>query len=55
MRKGKSPESHQINTYWSEISMSICDHKATFKDGLKTHVESVHEGKKFQCPKCDYM
>ena len=31
-----------------------CDHKATEKRHLQTHIKSVHEGQKFQCPQFEY-
>ena len=31
-----------------------CDHKATQKGSLLTHIKSVHEGVKYPCKKCDF-
>ena len=31
---------------------SECSYKATQKDGLKSHIERVHRGKKEECPLC---
>ena len=31
-----------------------CEHKATKKGHLQTHLKSVHEGQKFECTQCKY-
>ena len=31
-----------------------CDYKATKKDKLQRHKQSVHEGLRIQCPHCEY-
>ena len=37
-----------------KIQCPHCEHKATKKGNLQTHIKSVHEGQKFPCPQCEY-
>ena len=32
-----------------------CDHHATWKESLKTHILSMHDGMKFKCHQCDHQ
>merc|ERR1712131_411478 len=37
----------------SEWSCSLCDKTLTTAEGLKYHIESKHNGKKYPCKQCD--
>ena len=41
------------NTGQSEWSCSLCDKKLTTAEGLKYHIQSKHNGKKYPCKQCD--
>ena len=35
------------------LKCNQCDYRATRRQSLKQHVESMHENVKFKCPNCD--
>ena len=43
----------KINTGQSEWSCSLCDKMLRTAEGLKYHIESKHNGKKYPCKQCD--
>ena len=47
--KVKCNESNQEGV---KFNCSLCDHQATTKSNLKTHIQYQHEGVKYVCNEC---
>ena len=44
---------NESNQEDDKFSCSLCDHQATTKNNLKTHIQYQHEGVKYACNQCD--
>ena len=46
--------SHTVSIWRNWVGLYKCEYRATHKDNLACHIQSVYEGAKYECKQCDY-